>query len=175
MEPVSNLSNDSLRLLKLISLYTGLVNGREKWIKSYALCVLIIYGIEKGVFETYDYAPVITLWHGYMRAVNMSMEAEADLNHLRKMGLIKKLRLATSKYRFVTAYMVSDKGEKLLKEIPETVVKKVTVTFTEDGEPADILIDESGETYLEFPSGRKIKVPILEIEDVPYRSSPIFY
>lgn len=173
-ELAEKMGGDALRLLKLISIYTGVEERRELWIKDYALHVLIFHGIINKVFETYDYAPYIMLWHGRMRAVNISQEALADINEMRKLGLVKKLRLATSKYRFVTAYIVSERGLRVLEHTPREVVKPVVELFTENGQPAEVVLKENGQPYLRYPSGREVEVPILKIKDVEYSSEPIY-
>ncbi len=166
------LSPDGKRLLKLIGLYTGSMGNVERWIKNYALWVLVYYGIVKGVFEKYDYTPIITLWYGYLRVVNVSMEAEADLMKLRSLGLVNKLRLATSKYRFITAYMITEKGRRFLEEQPREELEIVDKVFAENGKPAEIIFRENGVPELVFPSGRREEVSILEAEDVTYEATP---
>ncbi len=103
------ISRDAEKLLYLISLYTKNEGELEKWIKNYAFWALIYHGIVEKVFEKYDYTPVIVMWYGVLRIANISMEAEADIFRLRKEGLINKLRLATSKYRYITAYKITKK------------------------------------------------------------------
>jgi len=97
-----SLAPDCQKLLYLIGLYTSGGGDLERWIKNYALWALVYHGIIEGVFEDYDYTPVIVMWYGALRVANISMEAEADIFRLRKEGLINKLRLATSKYRYIT-------------------------------------------------------------------------
>ncbi|RLE63088.1 MAG: hypothetical protein DRJ38_08390 [Thermoprotei archaeon] len=169
------LSRDSEKLLYLISLYTRSEREMEKWIKNYALWALIYHGIVEKVFEDYDYTPVTVIWYGTLRIANISMEAEADIFKLRREGLINKLRLATSKYRYITAYKITEKGEKYLQNIKPEVKAEVDRVFNPPsvGIP-DITIDAKGNPILIYKNGKKILVKILYPEDMAYSSAPSF-
>ncbi len=169
------ISRDAEKLLYLISLYTGGEGELEKWIKNYALWALIYHGIVEKVFEKYDYTPVTVMWYGVLRIANISMEAEADIFKLRKEGLINKLRLATSKYRYITAYKVTEKGEKYLEKVEPRVKKDVDRVFNPPGVGVpDITIDVKGNPILIYKDGRRILIKVLYPEDVAYSSSPSF-
>ena len=169
------ISRDCKRLLYLIGLYTGEEMGKEKWIKSYALWSLIYHGIVEKVFEDYDYTPVIVMWYGKLRVVNVSMEAEADLFKLRNLNLINKLRLATSRYRYITAYKITRKGREFIENMEDEIKNSVNRIFNppDVGIP-DISIDPKGNPFLIYSDGRKVMIKILYPEDVAYVSKPIF-
>ena len=165
------LREDAEKLLYIISLYTG--GEVIKWIKNYALWVLVYYGIINNVFKSYDYAPTVVMWHGAFRVANISMEAEKDLLRLRNEGLIEKLRLATSKYRYITAYRVSKGGLEYLKGVPAEIRKSVDAVFRPGGSLVAVVLDDY-RPLLRMPDGRTIDIGFLEAEDVPYESDTYY-
>lgn len=165
------LGEDAEKLLYLISLYTG--GEVIRWIKNYALWVLVYYGIINDVFKGYDYAPTVVMWHGAFRVANISMEAEKDLLRLRNEGLIEKLRLATSKYRYITAYRVSKDGLEYLKEVPTEVKRSVDSVFKPGGVLVTVVLEDY-KPLLRMPDGKTIDVGFLEAEDVPYESDAYY-
>ncbi len=171
-EKVKELGEDAAKLLYLLYLYTG--GSRSRWIKDYALWVLIYYGITKGVFEGYDYAPRVIMWHGAFRTANISEEAGRDLLRLRNMGLVKKLRLATSKYRYITAYRVSEKGEALVQGLSEKVKRPVEEVFKPSGRLIEIVLDREFKPLVKIYGQAPINVGFLDTEEVPYDSDPVF-
>jgi len=170
-----DLANDCKKLLYLVSLYTGDENGKEKWIKNYALWSLIYHGIVEKVFENYDYTPVLVIWYGKLRVANISMEAKAHLFKLRNLNLINKLRLATSKYRYITAYKITRKGREFVENIEKELRDSVDQVFNPPGVGVpDIVIDSKGNPVLVYSNGEKVEIKILYPEDVAYVSRPIF-
>ncbi len=170
-----SLTQDCQKLLYLIGLYTRSEGELEKWIKNYALWALVYQGIVEKVFKDYDYTPVTVMWYGVLRIANISMEAEADIFRLRKEGFINKLRLATSKYRYITAYKITRKGEEYLENIKPELKEDVDKVFNPPGVGIpDITIDSRGNPILIYKDGRKVLIKILYPEDVAYSSAPSF-
>ena len=130
---------DVLRLLYLLSLFimrTRTVGGKDiemrysLWLKEHALKALIYYGVTRGLFETYDYAPALSIWGSLTRFINTSNEAERDLAKLINNRLLQRLRLATPTYRYIFAYrLIDDEVEKLLTEMPEDIKRDVEEVF----------------------------------------------
>jgi len=169
---VERFEPDAERLLYLLSLYTS--DDEDRWIKSYALWVLVFHGIVSDVFETYDYAPTVVMWHGAFRVANISMEAERDILRLRNAGLVEKLRLATSKYRYITAYRVSRNGIKYLERVPESVKEPIDRVFRPGGRLVEVVIGKDYRPLLKMPDGRLVDLGFLVAEDVAYKSEAYY-
>ncbi|MHA1252849.1 MAG: hypothetical protein ACTSRP_22875, partial [Candidatus Helarchaeota archaeon] len=91
----NNLTEPMKRLLYIIAEYTKLNNEYGKLvIKDLPLKALIYYGIISNVLN-YDYAPMSVMYMDNRRYLNVSQEGEDDLNDLRDLKLLNKIRIAT--------------------------------------------------------------------------------
>ncbi|MHA1205359.1 MAG: hypothetical protein ACTSRR_09420 [Candidatus Heimdallarchaeaceae archaeon] len=156
-------------------------NGKRIWIKELPLLAVIYYQIIKGSYETYDYAPTSVQFFGRScYSCNISYEGVDDIEDLRELDILEKIRLSTAKHGFVTAYRITPQGYELLKQIPADVKEEVKNLFyckkcnthlkfyIELGEKPIIKMDcpicDESDTELDF----------LESEDVSYVSEPYF-
>ncbi len=155
--------------------------GKKVWIKELPLWAIMYYQITNGSYETYDYAPTPIQFFGRSCfTVNLSYEGVDDIEDLRELDILEKIRLSTSKHGFVTVYRITETGDKYLKKIPKEVIDEVEkLFFCENcakrmqfymnmGDNPTVVIDcpdcDESDVNLDF----------LESEDVSYKSKPYF-
>ena len=169
------ITQEMRRLLFVIAEYTkeGDKYG-ELIIKELPLKAIIFKGIIDKVFD-YDYAPISQMYIESRRYLNISQEGEDDLNDLREIGLLNKIRLATKKHFYIYSYEITQKGIDYLDKIPEKDKKSVErLIFCPCGERYEVPILEIG-VFLKCEKDILfINTGITEIEDVSYESKPIF-
>ncbi|MFB0562887.1 MAG: hypothetical protein ACETWM_16940 [Candidatus Lokiarchaeia archaeon] len=170
--PDVELTKEQERLLYLISLYSKPAQNNsdeEVWIKDLALKALIYKGITEKIFD-YDYAPSVVMFDGIKKLVNVSQEGEDDINDLREMNLVSRLKLSTSKYNIINAYGITYLGLNVLKnakkENRNTVDKLVKCSRCKN--LGEVLVEETGIKFWCINCGENKNIPLLEIEDVPY-------
>jgi WD repeat-containing protein 35 len=171
MQGVS-LTREQERLLYLISLYSKPAQNssdEEVWIKDLALKALIYQGIIEKVFN-YDYAPLVIMFDGVKRMVNVSMEGEDDINDLRELKLVSRLKLSTSKYNIINAYRVNIEGLEVLKGAKKENLEAVDklVKCLSCGNLKEVLVEDEEVKFVCKNCGEKKNIPLLEVEDVPY-------
>ncbi|MCK4969968.1 MAG: hypothetical protein KAS77_05555 [Thermoplasmata archaeon] len=109
-------------LLYIMSQFT---HEGDFWITHNALRILVFEGImykEEGgrdVFEGWDYAPASVRFREGRRYINLSQEAEDDLNDLREMGLIEELRVGGPRSEYMTKYQIGLEGRMMIDYLPE--------------------------------------------------------
>ncbi|MHA1199234.1 MAG: hypothetical protein ACTSQF_07795 [Candidatus Heimdallarchaeaceae archaeon] len=187
---ISRLTRDQQILVYTIDYLTKWVKGgdhyletnNEKiWIKELPLWAVIYYQIVKGTYKTYDYAPTSIQFFGRSSfTVNLSYEGIDDIEDLRELDILEKIRLSTSQHGFVTAYRITDLGFDYLKKIPEDVQNEVHKLFYCEhckthldffmnmGDEPEIKIDCPECDISDF------ELDFLESEDVSYVSKPYF-
>jgi len=170
--PGVSLTREQERLLYLISLYSKpaqSLSEEEVWIKDLALKALIYQGITDKVFD-YDYAPSVFMFDGVKRMVNVCQEGEDDINDLREMNLVSRLKLSTSKYNIINAYRINIEGLEVLKKAKKENLKAVDklVKCSSCGNRGEVLIQDETVEFLCKNCGEKKNIPLLEVEDVPY-------
>ncbi len=119
-------SRDALRLLFLVSLYTG-CNARP-WLKDFNISIIVHLCVRAGLFENYDLAPSIIDFRGIKMFALVSQEAVRDSEVLFRNKLIERIILNTRYYASMTATRISDKGMDLiqkLKILSEDELKKL--------------------------------------------------
>lgn len=177
------LTGDQAKLLYLLSLYTKpAASSKEKelWIKDIALKGLIYHLITKQVFTSYEYAPALTQFYGRYVYMNISREGEDDIQDLRELGLIERLKLTTTSYVYIAAYRVTKRGKEVVKTVSsqdkEAVDKALfcpscslllSVEITEKGPKLICSKDKGGCGFTQL-------IGLLEIEDVPYVAKGYF-
>lgn len=174
-----HITDDQSRLLILISKYSKPAKKRgeeETWIKKIPLMSLINKGVRKGVFKEYDFAPMLVEYMGKKRFANISKEGEDDVADLRELGLIERLKLATSHHVYVSAYRITPIGVKLVKKIGDKhhkAVKKIVSCKKCQGD-MDIEAEEEAPFLVCRECGYEQMVDIFEIDEVQYVSSPVY-
>jgi hypothetical protein len=189
-ETVESLTRDQQILLYTIDYLTKWMvsdehilknEGDKVWIKELPLWAIMYYQITHGSYETYDYAPTPIQFFGRSSfTINLSYEGVDDVEDLRELDILEKIRLSTSQHGFVTAYRITEIGDKYLKKIPKDVIDEVeTLFFCECcqkrmhfymnmGDNPSVLMDcpdcDESDVHLNF----------LESEDVSYVSKPYF-
>jgi len=115
---------DHAKVLYIISKYARCAvtaQQREGWIRQIPLMVLIYEGVVSGVLD-FDYAPgsrLVSAQGSSVRMwINISQEGKSCVDDLREWKLINGLKLSTEDFQPVTAFQVSVKGLKLLKQLP---------------------------------------------------------
>jgi hypothetical protein len=173
------LTQDQLRLLILISKFSKPTKKRdevETWIKKIPLMSLINRGIQKKVFEDYDFAPMLVEYIGQKRFANISKEGEDDIADIREMGLIERLKLATSHHVYVSAYRITHTGLKVVKNLDKEHHKAVLkiIKCKKCGGTMNMEAREDAPYLICSECGHELKVDIFDIEEVPYVSVPVY-
>ncbi|MHA1132592.1 MAG: hypothetical protein ACTSQI_02490 [Candidatus Helarchaeota archaeon] len=119
------LSDERKMLLYLIGLYSKL-NGEygKQWLKDLSLKGLISKGIRDGIFD-WDYAPSSIMYRGSRKVINISQEGTNDLNYLRTVDLVSRLRLGTNRHFYFNAFSVTMEGAKLIKTFSKELRDKI--------------------------------------------------
>ncbi|MEM2900602.1 MAG: hypothetical protein QXT63_07400 [Thermoplasmata archaeon] len=163
------------RLLYLISLYSKPSKNESEnviWIREMPLRVMMHEGIERKIFD-WDYAPASVMLSDGRKFVNISQEGEDDLNDLRELGLINALKLSTSRYYFITAYCVTEKGLEELKKI--SIEDKQAIDSLVRCQCGGLLKTVEKEGVIKIKCGNcnyEKESNILDVEDVSYISKP---
>jgi hypothetical protein len=173
------LTTDRIRMLLLISRFSSPSTGkdeRERWFKEMPLMTLITRGIWQGVFKKYDVSPTLIEYMGIMRFATVSKEGEDDVSDLCRLGMVDKLKLATKHHYYVSAFRVTDKGLTAIKDVPFDHHKAVNkLIHCEECEGRVVVITRKDSPYLFCRKcGKETRVPIFDIEEVPYVTSPVF-
>ncbi len=175
----TDMTPDSKRLLILIDRFSEPATSRddhETWIKKIPLSSLINRGVRTGVFIEYDTAPMLVDYMGGRRFANISKEGEDDVVDLREMGLVERLKLATSHHIYVSAYRITRAGKDTVKDIEPEHHKAIDklLTCKECGGEVDIEAREDAPYLICRKCGAQEKVAIFDIDEVSYVSSPNF-
>ncbi|MCJ7740909.1 hypothetical protein MUP32_06400, partial [Candidatus Microgenomates bacterium] len=128
-EMIAKLTTEQKRLLYLIGLYTE-VDGRigQQWLKDLSLKGLMVKGVRDKVLD-WDYSPASVMYMGTRKIINITQEGQSDLNTLRIIGLIARLRLGTARHFYFNAYGLTPEGINVFAAIQK-----------EDREPIDKLV-----------------------------------
>ncbi|MFX0136309.1 MAG: hypothetical protein ACFFDN_21895 [Candidatus Hodarchaeota archaeon] len=162
------------RLLYLIAEYTKL---EDKYgalaIKELPVLSLIFKGILNNILD-YDYAPQSVMYMDNRRFLNISREGEDDLDDLRDVKLLKKIRLATQRHVFIYAYNLTESGIKYLDSIPREDKDAIDhLVYCKCGNLYNIQVQPEGVFMICNKCNIKIDTGITDIEDVAYKCSPI--
>lgn len=173
------LSGDQKRLLLIISKFSKPAMSRheeETWIKKIPLMALIIRGIDINILKSYDFSPTLVEYMDTMRFANMSKEGEDDIADLRKLGLVERLKLATSHYVYVSAYRITNNGLKFVKSIEKPhhdAVNRLLKCKKCNGQYN--IETRSDAPYLFCKKCKKTeKVHIFNLEEISYVTKPQF-
>jgi len=176
---VTEMTRDAKRLLILIDRFSEPAHtrdDRETWIKKIPLAALINRGVKTGTFESYDYAPMLVDYKGSTRFANISKEGEDDVVDLREMGLVERLKLATSHHIYVSAYRITNAGKDIVKDMEKehsAAIDKLLACASCDGE-IDIVAHDDAPYLVCGKCGAEERVEIFDIDDVTYISRPNF-
>ncbi|WP_455391728.1 hypothetical protein [[Eubacterium] cellulosolvens] len=174
-----NLSSDQKRLLLLISRFTKPAKSRheeEIWIKKIPLMALINRGINMNIFKTYDFSPTLVEYVDTMRYANISKEGEDDVADLRELGMVERLKLATSHYVYVSAYRITPKGLKYVATIEKVHHEAINrlLKCKQCSSQYDIEAREDAPYLICKNCKKAVKVAIFDLEEVSYVSKPRF-
>lgn len=176
---ISEMTPDMKRLLILIDRFSEPAHTRyekETWIKKIPLSALINRGIRTGTFEEYDAAPQLVDYMGVTRFANISNEGADDVAELREMGLVERLKLATSHHIYVSAYRITLAGKDTVRDIEKehhAAIDKLLACGKCGGE-VDIEARPDSPYMVCRQCGGEEKVNIFDIDEVPYVSRPHF-
>ena len=108
------------------------------------------------------------------RYLNVSQEGEDDLNDLRDLKLLNKIRIATRSHNFIYTYSLTDKGVNYLDKISPETKKIVDDVFKcKCGDTYKIKVSMEGIFFTCDKCNENIDSGITDIEDVSYKSKPI--
>ena len=176
---ITEISGDSKRLLILIDRFSEPAHTRKEreiWIKKIPLAALINRGVRMGTFKDYDTAPKQVDYKGTTRFANISMEGEDDVVDLREMGLVERLKLATSHHTYVSAYRITPAGKDTVKDFEKehhAAIDKLLHCKKCGGE-VDIEARDDAPYLICKACGAEEKVAIFDIDEVAYVSRPNF-
>jgi len=176
---ITELSGDTKRLLILIDRFSEPAHtrdDREIWIKKIPLAALINRGLRMGTFKDYDTAPMLVDYKGSTRFANISKEGEDDVVDLREMGLVERLKLATSHHIYVSAYRITPAGKDIVKDIEKehnAAVDKLLSCKKCSGS-VDIEARDDAPYLVCTKCGDEDRVAIFDIDEVSYVSRPNF-
>ncbi|NHI93704.1 MAG: hypothetical protein EAX96_14555 [Candidatus Lokiarchaeota archaeon] len=162
------------RLLYMIGNYTKQESEYGKLVlKDLPLKGLIFKGIIDKIFD-YDYAPQSIFYIDNRRYVNVSQEGEDDLNDLRELGLLKKIRLATRRHFYIYSYTITRKGAEYIELIPDEDKQEVDrLIKCNCGKLFDVIVKKT-DIYMRCAEcGNMMNTEISEIEDVSYVCVPV--
>lgn len=168
------ITDNQLRLLYLISLYTHGQNPDEKdsWIRKPAVMVLIYEAILAQLFE-YDYGPASELVDGHRVFFNKSQEGLSDVDFLREEQYLNGLKMATKSYTPITCYQVSPKGLEAIATLKKADREPVHEFVYAPGTRELLYVEWEEDSYwLKTLNGTyKKKSTVTDIEEVSYVSS----
>lgn len=151
------------------------------WVKELPLWAIMHYQITNGIYETYDYSPTPIQFFGRSSfTVNLSYEGVDDIEDLRELEILEKIRLSTSQHGFLTAYRITSYGKKLVKHISQDVKDQVHNLFfckqCKTHLKFYMNMSDNPEIMMDCPDCdvSDVKLEFLESEDVSYISKPYF-
>lgn len=165
-----NLTKEHRRLLYLLYILTPSEHPEEVvWVKDLPLKALLYEGIIQGVFD-WDYAPQSIIFHGKRKFINVSQEGEDDINDLREMGLVDKLRLSTSEHTHINAFKLSEKGQEKIDDIAQDdrVPVEHLINCPACKKVREAIVEKKRAYFMCNHCHKETKIDLLEIEDVPY-------
>jgi hypothetical protein len=175
----NGLTVDRIRLLILISRFSNPSQRKdeeERWFKEIPLISIISWGIWMGAFKRYDLAPTLVEYMGEMRFATVSKEGEDDVNDLRRMRMVERLKLATKQHFHVSAYRITDDGMKVVMDAdPKHVaaIDKLTKCPKCKGD-VEVTARPDSPFIICRDCDYEERIPIFDIEEVPYVTSPEF-
>ena len=173
------LTADSIRLLILIARFSKPSRTKdedERWIKKMPLHSMVARGIRMDVFSTFDLHATLVDYLGDTRFATLSKEGEDDVSDLRRLGLIERLKLATKHHFYVSAYRVTLKGLEIAKEAAKEhhdAIDRLT-RCAKCGGWVEVMCREDSPYLVCGECDAEERIPIFEIEEVPYATSAMF-
>lgn len=173
------LTDDQKKLLILISKFSKPAKSRdaeETWVKKIPLMAMVYRGVKQNVFRGYDIAPTLVEYMGTVRYANISKEGEDDIADLREIGLVERLKLATSHHYYVSAYRITRQGVAKVAKLDQKYRKIVDklIKCKKCGGTTDIETLEDSPYLICKQCSEKEKVNIFAIEELSYVSAPEF-
>jgi len=164
-------TDDMMRLLLVIDAYTR--EGHEDnpiWVKELPLMAIIYQGIVKRLFRDYDYSPwSVPMLDGTREWLNISREGKDDLEDLLNLRMLSILRVSTSQYGFVTAYRLTESGQKKINDATESIKQETMALIHHTcGDLYSIVMNGSEISFRCDPCNFDEEILIGEIEDIPY-------
>ena len=175
------LTLEQQELLYLIAKITDSQNCPTTWVKETPLQAIIFYGIRKGLFNEYDYAPISSSFLGQGRKfVNISKEGEDDLGDLREIGLLETIRLSSTKHDYITGYRPTVKSNKHLQFMPNEIKERIDNLFlcpeckTEN---YALKIDVENMDFRMWCNrcNHNEEIPLIIPEDISYKTKAYFF
>ncbi len=177
---------------ELLYLMSNFTHEGDLWITHNALRILIYEGIlykaksGRDVFGEWDFAPSSVRFAEGRRYVNVSQEAEDDLNDLRELGLIEEMRMEGPNRQYHTKYRLGDEGRVMIPYLPDDLKQAVDgfVTCKKcDASMVEVVCgldrvggDSDCVVRCRDPRcGHQFHSRFTKIEDVSYVSVPFWY
>ena len=189
-------SREALKLLYMVSLYTGhgggrgggdaRGEGRTVWMRTLPILVFTYEGVvssgERRCFE-YDYAPVFERVYGTTpRYMNITEDGRNDLDNLLERGFLTALKVTSETYDHSTLLKISEQGADFLQRCVASGAlspgdRRGIELLCGYPNLLDVRFDQETKSfYLHDPSPHSktpaLRSTITDVEDVPYVSSP---
>ena len=173
------LTADRLRLLILIARFSKPARTKddhERWMKKMPLLSMVARGIHMGMFKDFDLHATLVDYLGDTRFATLSKEGEDDVADLRRLSLIERLKLATKHHFYVSAYRVTPKGLEAAggaaKEHHDAIDR--LTSCAKCGGRVEVVCREDSPYLVCGECDAEDRIPIFDIEEVPYTTSAVF-
>lgn len=134
-ETLPGCSDQHLKLLYLISLHARCAMNRwesEYWLRRNSLLALVYEAILAGTLD-YDYSPEVMIIGKRRVWVNVSQDAQDDIDDLISGKMLREIRMTTRAMQPVSALQVTKRGMALVEASPAILHRIVEeFAFTED-------------------------------------------
>ena len=174
----AELTADQIKLLYLISKKSRVKKGNEgiTWLKELALLTLVYEGIKSDVFDGYDYAPSLVVFHGVKLYANVSQEYLKDIENLRHMEMLHKLKLNTKYYDNINAFAVTPATKTVLSGMSKEMKKGVDALLRcpECGTNLKVRVKVQSSVLICPKCGYERKTGFFKLDTINYKSAAYF-
>ncbi len=122
----------------------------------------------------YDTAPVLTLWHGDTRYVQLSQEGQEDLTSLEGAGFLQRLELSSIDQDLFSAYRITPRGRAAAELEPAASEKMAELTKCSCGGALAYLTSRERAWRRCTKCGKETDISCLDFPSIPYRSKAHF-
>ena len=135
----------------------------------------LFFAASKARLLPYDTAPVLHLWHGDTRYVQLSQEGIEDLIELERRELIQRLELAGIDHDLLSAFRVTGEGRREAAELKKSEREELNPLVHCDCGGRLLYNTSQTAAWTECPRcSRRKDIPCLDFPAVPYISRAHF-
>ena len=172
----TELTEDQRKLIYLVSRKSRIEKDWIIWLKELALLTLVHKGIRLGVFKSYDYAPSLVVFHGVKLYANVSQEYLKDIEKLRYMGMLYKLKLNTKYYDNINAFTVATSTERVISNMSRQAKDEVDklIDCPKCKGTMKVVVNVKSSTLLCPQCGYKEHSDLFTLENISYKCKAYF-